>query len=308
MTKAKKSWKKMTKAEKDAYRIERDAENKDRMNEALAKVLDKLESGDPLNYIKNTIDVPEGVKLPPCWGYSFLNRLIIAANGTSDARTFKQWRDVGRKVIKGERAHIFVYEPVTILKKVDDESTTFKPIVKDDGIYRAIVIGFKLSARFAIEQTDGDPVDTPVATVPEFPMIEVARRMGLTIEASFFAGREYGSYSPADERIILKSTDATTFYHEVGHHLHGAMLKAEGKSLVLGQDEEQEIIAELIGGCLANINGVAWKTENIAAYIKNYNGDTKRVTYLFPVVEAAINLFTEKAEEFGLIEHDEAAA
>jgi len=291
----------MSKGFKKLTKDEKKARDEKRMNDAVAKVLEKMESGETLHYVKAVNNIPEGVKLPPCWGYSFLNRLIIASHGTADARTFKQWKDVGRSVIKGERAKIFVYEPVMIKKTTEDEETGEEKT-------RSILIGFRLSARFAVEQTEGEPVEYPEATLPDFPMIEVARRMGLEIRAEFFEGRSYGSYNPVDERIILRSPDATTFYHEVGHHLHNLILKAEGKELVGGQDDAQEIIAELVGGCLANMNGVAWSVENIAAYVKGYNGNAKRVAALFPVVEKCIDLFMEKAEEFGLAEYAEEVA
>ena len=40
----------------------------------------------------------------PCRAWSWSNQLLAALNGTSDARGYRQWQEVGRQVKKGEKS------------------------------------------------------------------------------------------------------------------------------------------------------------------------------------------------------------
>ena len=51
------------------------------------------------------IRIKDGV---PCRSWSWRNRLIVALHKTSDARGFRQWEQVGRQVMKGQKAFIWV--------------------------------------------------------------------------------------------------------------------------------------------------------------------------------------------------------
>src|SRR5689334_19781216 len=48
----------------------------------------------------------------PCRRWSWRNQLIVAVRGYSDARGFRQWEQVGRRVKKGEKA-FRILSPVT---------------------------------------------------------------------------------------------------------------------------------------------------------------------------------------------------
>ena len=81
----------------------------------------------------------------PCHSWSWRNQVIVLLHGTSDARGYKQWQEVGRTVKQGERA-FYILVPLT-RKRIDDE-----------GEGRIVVIGFRSVPVFGLEQTQGDPL------------------------------------------------------------------------------------------------------------------------------------------------------
>ena len=54
----------------------------------------------------------------PCRQWSWSNQILTALSGTSDARGFRQWESVNRKVNKGARLFIFLRRlPENYLKR-----------------------------------------------------------------------------------------------------------------------------------------------------------------------------------------------
>ena len=58
----------------------------------------------------------------PCRSWSWSNQLLTALAGTSDARGFRQWHEVGRHVRKGSRAFC-ILAPCTKKVKEHDAET-----------------------------------------------------------------------------------------------------------------------------------------------------------------------------------------
>ncbi len=83
-----------------------------------------------------------------CRKWSWGNQLLMLLNRFTDARTFKQWQEVGRSVKKGEKA-FYILGPIP--KTVLDKET---------GEERKIVVGFKGIPVFGLEQTAGEPLPT----------------------------------------------------------------------------------------------------------------------------------------------------
>jgi antirestriction protein ArdC len=175
-----------------------------------------------------------------CGRWSWLNQLIVALRGYSDARTYKGWQEVGRQVRKGEKG-FHILEPMRITK-VNEET----------GKEYTITVGFKTGARFGIEQTDGDPIVDEGAQqrfIDALPLIEVARSWG--IEIATYNGVEgkakgvFQIYQSGREVIAIGVENLSTWTHELIHvadHRLGTLIEK-------GQHWRSETVAEL-GGCI----------------------------------------------------------
>jgi hypothetical protein len=179
----------------------------------------------------------------PCRSWSWRNQLLVALHGFSDARGFRQWEQVRRRVKKGEKA-FRILSPVA--RTVEDEDT---------GEKRTILHGFRGTPVFGYEQTEGAalPKGDPATDnwLSSLPLLEVAKSWGLSVEA--FSGREaryLGAFSPTTG-IALGVKNLSTWAHELVH----AADHRNGKLKELGQHWRSEIVAELGGAVLLRILG-----------------------------------------------------
>ena len=86
----------------------------------------------------------------PSDGWSVFNRLIMRLFGnTDDARTYLQWKAVGRHVTKGAKA-FYIFAPI-IRKEVDEKN----------GKETKELRGFRPLPVFALEDTEGEAVTKP---------------------------------------------------------------------------------------------------------------------------------------------------
>ncbi|MFZ1756521.1 MAG: hypothetical protein WBO46_05760 [Caldilineaceae bacterium] len=173
-----------------------------------------------------------------CW--SWLNQLLVALHGYSDARTYNGWQEVKRQVRKGEKA-FSILEPVRTT--IRDEAT---------GEERVIVIGYKAGARFGIEQTDGEPIKDAGESQPfvdSLPLLEVAQMWGIRV--STYNGREGSAHGyfrtrgNEAEAIALGVENLSTWAHELVHAADHRL----GNLTEQGQHWRSETVAEL-GGCI----------------------------------------------------------
>ena len=101
--------------------------------------------------------------------WSWCNRLICWVNESTDARTFKQWKDVGRSVKRGSKA-FGIFAPSTYKVKAEKEG-------EEDEI---VLSGFRSLPVFGYEQTEGDPL--PVYDPPQAPpLLDVAGKWGIEV-------------------------------------------------------------------------------------------------------------------------------
>jgi antirestriction protein ArdC len=183
-----------------------------------------------------------------------MNQLYCLYVGkTSDARTFKQWRDAGRHVRKGSKA-FHLWKPLTGSKTDPDtkEKTTF-------------CFGFGTFPVFRIQDTDGEPV-TNAPSVDRLPLVEVAEAWGIPVEFELFRGNYYGAYNPTAEYIKLATPDESTFLHELAHAAH----KRVNGTIQGGQHAGQEIVAELSAAVLAHHLGLETNLGHSYKYIETY--------------------------------------
>jgi hypothetical protein len=179
----------------------------------------------------------------PCRKWSWRNQLLVALQGYSDARGFRQWQGVKRSVKKGEKA-FFILTPLT--KKITNKET---------GKERVIVFGFGSAAVFGAEQTEGAPLpdsDPRIdAWIDSLPLIDVARGWGLKV--GVFDGEGTGRLGCYRRglRIDLGVENLATWCHEL---VHAADDRA-GNLKEYGQHWRSEVVAELGGAVLLQILG-----------------------------------------------------
>ena len=80
--------------------------------------------------------------------YSFVNAMMIYAQGGHLVQSFKKWKELERYVKKGERAHIYIFIPS--FKKIEDKET---------GEEEKTLSYFLLKPVFDVAQTEGKPLE-----------------------------------------------------------------------------------------------------------------------------------------------------
>ena len=202
----------------------------------------------------------------PSARWSLQNRLLVALAGHTDARGFRQWREVGRSVRKGERA-CYILKPNVGPKKtgIDDSGQP----VEETSVY-----GFIPVAVFGFDQTEGEPLtdvtESTARFLAELPLREVAEEWAIPVAAMPFNGAHAGIYrtygSPHEPKDILLATDSLkTWLHELTHaadHRQGA-LKPNDRN----RDRvPEEIVAELGAATLLESLGLATEDHHAASW------------------------------------------
>ena len=148
-----KGGKRYTKEEKARLRKERADEATEQYTSLLNSVDNDMEK---LYAMFNAINARS-----PCAKFSTMNKAIVIANGTLDARSFKQWIQARRNVKKGARA-FYIYQPVVFR---DTE------LADEDGNPITEAVAWGLTPVFRYEDTE--PMDDtiyiyePVRETPE---------------------------------------------------------------------------------------------------------------------------------------------
>jgi hypothetical protein len=175
-------------------------------------------------------------------------------SGTADARGFKQWQSVNRKIKKGSKA---IYILVPCIYKREEE-----------GEEKHILKGFKAAPVFKCEDTEGEKLDYQQIEVPDLPLLERAEQWGISVKAIPGNYKYQGYYSSSRKEIALATKDESIFFHELAHVGHE---KVKG-SIKSGQDPFQEIVAELSAQTLCRLVGRATKNTlgNSYQYISGY--------------------------------------
>lgn len=225
---------------------------------ALAEVLSLFESGELPAMVARTV-IQRQESDAPCARWSLGNQLLALLAGTTDARGYRQWQAVGRCVLRGSRA-FHILAPVTVKQgtTVDPESGEERPAFR--------CVGFKAVPVFRLEDTDGAEIERPdyrPATMP--PLIEVAGRLGVSVDWAPFAGRAYGWFRPSSQAIVLCTHDVSVFFHELAHAAHGSFRELKG-----GQNPAQEIVAETVAATLCQLYGFEGYITHASDYVRGY--------------------------------------
>ena len=223
--------------------------------------------------------------------------------GTGDARSYNQWRAVGRQVRKGAHA-IWIWAPQT--RKIvnanavsggndqnedtdtDTDTNTDKSKSKSTS-ERYIIAGFRPLSMFRVEDTDG--AELPIyeyepPTAP--PLAEVAGTLGLTVQyAAYMGGVARGYYKPSECLIKLYTTDQRTWWHELAHAAHDRWLRSEGRAILSEPRAHAEAVAEaaacVLGGMYgSDLSGNSWR------YISGHVGEKNVVKTLMSLAKEVV--------------------
>jgi hypothetical protein len=261
-------------------------ETQARVKAAMDDVLRAIERDDAVDMVARTMLAPV-----PSAKWSINNRLIALAHGTHDARGFRQWIDVGRPVKKGAKA-FYILGPRRLT--IEEQNATTGATEK-----KSILAGFVPIPVFRYEDTAGDPLPELTPREPP-PLMDVARRMGVSVRYSGGDGLAWGFYRPATDEIVLHTHAASTFFHELAHAAH----KRIRGSLKGGQDEEQEIVAEFSAAVLEKMY-VPSSHHRLKSHVKYIHGyakvkgpaeAAKRCMTLFAEIDRVLKAILDVAE------------
>ena len=198
-----------------------------------------------------------GLYAVPSDAWSPGNRWIMLAGGTTDARGFGQWHQVGRHVKPGSKA-LYICAPSTRKITGDD----------DDGpeAAKVVVAGFRWIPVFRIEDTTGKPVSTIDYTPKALPpLFDAAAKLGASVKWQPFDGKALGRYRPAGKEIVLADQTSLTFYHELLHHLD-----CQTQPIRPGRLAEAELVAEFGGSVLCALQGINGYEASSYRYLQMY--------------------------------------
>ena len=237
----------------------------------------------------------------PSASWSWMNKMVMFVVGnTNDARTFKQWNNVGRKVVKGAKSFTILGPCIKSVPKENDDGETE---------YIKILYGFKGISVFRIEDTEiYDPekwekhaeVDIKAENnLKNLPLREVAEKWELKISSYNGKNSNTLGYYRHGKEIALGVENLSVYTHELIHAADdrlGTLVKQNG------QVESNEVVAEIGGNVLLKILGYEKDVDLGGAweYIKKYVGDDdtktiKRVSKLINRICACVNLVLEES-------------
>jgi antirestriction protein ArdC len=270
----------------------------ERLAAAVNAVLDVLSREDLPERIGRSFIQAMKAPTRPSDRWSLLNRMIMWAHGTEDARGYQQWKEIGRYVKKGAKA-FYILAPCT--KKIVERNEL------EEEEERVILVGFKYIPVFRLEDTDGKPLpEVKTDYTPDVlpPLYEVAVEWGIDVKwmPANPGQRFYGWYDFVRDQIGLYTYEWGTFWHELAHAAHGRVVGRE--NMKFGQDPFQEIVAELTAATLSVMHGHDEELGYAKRYIESYarapiRRDTKPALVLRAVamVEKCLNLIFETAAQ-----------
>jgi antirestriction protein ArdC len=275
------------------------------------KVIEAMKNGKLPEAMAQVLVEPILAKDAPAINWSLRNRFILAIDGHTDARGFKQWNKIERKVKKGEKSSYILVPLMRKLEKKDIENP--ENIASGDRGKEnkenedSILWGYKAVPVFGYNQTEGKEIPEykeQSKFIDGLPLLEVAENWGLEVKAVPFLGKFLGKYNH-DKSIMLASENIKVWLHEL---MHAADFKAGG--IKEGKDKEimeKEIVADFGACVLACMLGIERDADMGETY-KYCNVFAKEnKTDLFVVIQKlmkrtceAIELIMQNAEKTSL--------
>jgi len=228
--------------QKPARAVDQKTSWRERANAELNKIVALFSSKElPDLCAKALISAPE----KPSSKWSLGNQLLMLLAGTSDARGYRQWTDVGRWVGMNKKA-------IWILGPVRKQVTLETPEDGDaqGGQTKDVLIGFKAIPVFRYEDTAGQELPVFQPRNPP-PLMDVAGKFGMSVQYARLGTGMYGATDHISKTIVLASEDWDVFFHELAHAIHRSFEPKSGH----GQEPEAETIAQLVAATLARLYG-----------------------------------------------------
>ena len=223
--------------------------------------------------------------------WSLGNIALMTMQGTNDARGYNQWKKVGRHVKAGTKA-IYILVPKTNQVKTKNAATGEEETT-------IVTTGFKRSAVFKVEDTEGAEIKIPDYTPKTLPpFFNVAGKLNLKVEYMPFTKDYLGFYSHNQQKIQLNSYDVDVYFHELAHAVHDTI-----EPLSKVSKEKAEIVAEFSAAVLCQIVGIEGQAFNSYEYVKKYcnaatpNGIVKQIMKLLSTVEKVVSTILNAAKE-----------
>lgn len=239
--------------------------NNEKIQETLSKILGMFETGNLPEAVARTVIRAKSGDSKPSDNWSLANRLVMLSSGTEDARGYKQWEKVNRQVKKGAKA-MYIFGPCTQKKIVKDTK-----LGKD--VEKTVLSGFRTIPVFRYEDTEGELLPEINYSPPELPpLFHLAEKFGVKVKYQPFIGRDYGTFYPGEDEIVLHSHDANIFFHELAHAVHNII-----NPLKPGQHSDQEVVAEVVACTLCEIYGYKGYIWHGHKYIKQYADKDRQV-------------------------------
>lgn len=196
------------------------------------------------------IDVPQNA-------YSRMNRILLAIQGSYDARGSATWRKLNKFPLNWSK-QVFIMMPKTL--KIKDKENEEEKTITTGFFFKGLYDCENIYGGKKLEYVKNPPKDLP-------PLSDVAEKWGIKISYKVHP-KAWGSFDQSKNEIQLSTDNKTTFFHELAHAAHK---KIDG-SLKGGQDPQQEAIAQLSAGVLAQMYGEKMDLYTYE-YIKHYAKD-----------------------------------
>lgn len=268
-------------------------DNKELYQEAVDSLLQMFESGQmPEAVAFNIIRKQKGVVYKPSDKWSLGNQILQMLQHTDDARGYKQWKEVGRTVIKGRKA-IHILAPMTFKVKKINPVTGLEE-------ERVVITGFRPIPVFRYEDTEGAELNFIPDFVPPTPppFWDLAKELGIKVSYVPMLGNYLGQFNMRSNSIKLCSEDAVVFFHELAHAVHNTFV-----DLRKCPHDVAETVAEFSAVVLAQIQGIIGFEHQGWEYIKratknkdNPEAALKFIMQCLSDVERVVSIILEAAE------------
>ncbi len=205
-------------------------------------------------------------KINGLYNYSFLNSVMIYAQGGQLAQSFKNWQELERYVKKGEKAHIYIFVPA--FKKEENKET---------GEKEQFLAYFMLKPVFDVTQTEGKPLEyvhnSAETTAYSFEELSAKVSSLTRLPVNVKATGEARGYCSRNEIAISESSNNTdkikSLLHEAAHALFHH-IDEENKTRDI-KETEAEAVAHLVLSFL----GIDY--ELTGEYIRGWNADKESI-------------------------------
>lgn len=234
--------------------------------------------------------------------YSILNQMLLKYGG--EYASFKQWKDLGGHIRKGEHSEIIVFWKMYPIKEKQDDGTE---IIKTIPLLKYINV-------FHISQVDGveplkqkvthdiEPIDKAEKILNDY-----WNRENITIE---HVKGDKAFYSPMFDKIqlpLFEQFKSSEEYYSTATHesVHSTMKTSrcnrqedrKGKVVSFGSEEysKEELVAEIGSAQLMNIVGIETtksfrnSTAYIQSWLKVLRNDNKFIVSASSKAEKAVN-------------------